>query len=132
MRLAGESLHSSTVDGLEYWWSRNSSASTGSRTTASALLLPAYDEYTVGYADRSVAADRALLPTIGHGLAPNILIGGRVAGTWKRTILANGSIAVTPSLLRKLNRKEEADLNRAIKRYADFLGSQVATVEKRG
>ena len=120
LHVAGDVLRSATIDGVEYWLMRDArGASPGALPF---LLLPAFDEYTVGYADRSAAADPSLLPLISHGLAPNIVINGRIAGTWKRTILAKGSVAVTPTLLRSLNKKEQADMARASERYASFLG----------
>ncbi|HLJ78727.1 MAG TPA: hypothetical protein VKT75_15005, partial [Acidobacteriaceae bacterium] len=45
---------------------------------------------------------------------------------WKRTLLADGRVAVSPSFLRILNRKEHAGLDRAQERYAAFLGSRLA------
>jgi Winged helix DNA-binding domain len=123
--LAGDLLHSATIDGVEYWSMRD--APTASSSLRPVLLLPPFDEYTVAYADRSAAADPSLLPSIGHGLAPNILVNGRIAGTWKRVVLAQGSVDVTPSLLHSLRKKEQSGLACAIKRYADFLGCEIAT-----
>jgi len=54
-------------------------------------------------------------------------VNGRIAGTWKRTLLAKGTIAVALSPLRTLNKKEQAGVARAIERYGEFLGRQVET-----
>jgi hypothetical protein len=121
--LAGDLLQSSTVDGIEYWQLRQAPAA--SSELLPVLLLPAFDEYTVAYADRTVACDESQLRSISHGLAPNIIINGRIAGTWKRMLRANGSVCVAPSLLRILNRKEQAGLARATERYAAFLGCKL-------
>ena len=126
---AGDILHSARIDGIEYWLMRDSPATQSGPLPL--LLLPPFDEYTVAYADRSVAADPSLLPSIGHGLAPNILIDGRIAGTWKRTLPTEGSVAINPALLRVLNRKEQTGLASAIKRYAEFLGCPLATPRNR-
>ncbi len=127
--LAGDLLCSATIDGVEYWFMGRAVAS--SPGPLPVLLLPPFDEYTVGYADRGAAGDPTLLATIGHGLAPNILVNGRITGTWKRTAAAQGSVAVTTGLLRTLNRKEQTGLARAIKNYAEFLGCPLATPAKR-
>lgn len=119
LHLAGDLLCAVTIDGLEYWMMRNPSAA--STAPLPLLLMPPFDEYTVAYADRSVAGDSTLLPSVNHGLAPNILVDGRIAGTWKRTLLSRNTVAVTPSLLRILNRKQQTGLSRAINRYAEFL-----------
>ena len=117
--LASDVLRSATIEEVDYWLMRE-----GTRASSGAmpfLLLPPFDEYTVAYADRSVAADPSLLRSIGHGLAPNIVVRGCIAGTWKRTVVGESSVTVTPSLLRTLSKKEQSGLARAIKRYAQFL-----------
>ena len=52
-----------------------------------AVLLPAYDEYILGYRDRTHAIDRRDLGRVRlvNGLALPILVDGRVRGTWRRT-----------------------------------------------
>jgi hypothetical protein len=128
LHLAGDLLRSARIDGVESWLLRDAPAApTGPLPI---LLLPAFDEYTVAYADRSVAADPSVLKSTSHGLAPNILINGRIAATWKRTLLANDTVALTPRLLRILNRQEQAGLARATERYAAFLGCKLATEDK--
>jgi hypothetical protein len=122
--LIGDLLKSAQVDGVEYWVMREAPVATSGRLPL--LLLPAFDEYTVAYADRSIAADSSLLPSISHGLAANILIKGRIAGTWKRTLLSGGTLAVSPFPLRTLNRKEQIELARAAGRYAAFLRAKLA------
>ena len=128
LQLIAARLRSHRVEGIEYWQLRDSPET--SSAPVPVLLLPAFDEYTVAYADRSIAVDDAQLRTISHGLAPNIVLNGRIAGTWRRTRLSNGTVVVSPSLLRNLNRKEEAALARAAERYAAFLGARLATEEK--
>jgi Winged helix DNA-binding domain len=130
VHLTGDLLCSTTIEGVTYWSMREPHATVSAPLPL--LLLPAFDEYTVAYADRSGAADPALLPNIGHGLAPNVVIDGRIAGTWKRTFVAKQSVAVTPFLLRLLNQKEQTSLASSIQRYADFLGRPLAAVKKRG
>jgi hypothetical protein len=123
--VAGDLLRSAIIDGVEYWLMRD--APTASSSMLPVLFLPPFDEYTVAYADRSVAADPSLLRSIGHGIAPNILVNGRIAGTWKRAVSAQRSVDITPSLLHSLSKKEQSGLACAIKRYADFLGCEIAT-----
>lgn len=129
VHLAGDLLCSATVDGVAYWLMRDAPEAPSGPLPL--LLLPAFDEYTVAYADRSVSVDRTLLPTIAHGLAPNILVNGRIAGTWKRTISAQRTVAVIPSLLRTLNRKEQSQLAHAMTLYAKFLECQLVTASSR-
>ncbi len=118
--LAGDLLKSAKVEGVEYWLLRDAPAASSGALPI--LLLPPFDEYTVAYADRTLAADESVLRSIGHGLAPNVLIDGRIAGTWKRTLLANETVSITPSLLRILNKKEQVGFTQAAERYAAFMG----------
>ncbi len=123
VHLAGDLLKSTKIDAVEYWLPRDAPAASSGPLPI--LLLPAFDEYTVAYADRTVAAEESVLRSISHGLAPNILINGRIAGTWKRTLLANETVSVSTNLLRILNRKEQIGLAQAAERYAAFIGREL-------
>lgn len=116
--LAADLLKSGTIDGVESWQMRKSPAAPAGPLPV--LLLPPFDEYTVAYADRA-----AVLTSISYGLAANLLISGRIAGTWKRTLLAGDRVAVTFNLLRILNKKEQAGLALAAERYAAFIGKKL-------
>jgi Winged helix DNA-binding domain len=59
------------------------------KPSPTAFLLPNYDEYTVGYTDRSAIFDVSHTDklVLREGiLAQSTLIDGRITGTWKRTI----------------------------------------------
>ena len=123
VQVAGDLLQPARVDGVEYWLMRSALAAPPGPLPL--LLLPPFDEYTVAYADRSVAAEASVLGSASHGLAPNILIDGRIAGTWKRTLVGD-AVAVVPHLLRILTKKEQTALDKAAERYAAFLGRKLA------
>jgi hypothetical protein len=122
-------LHSVRLGQNEYWLMRDAPGA-GARATP-VLLLPAFDEYTVAYADRSVAADKAVLASVNHGLSANIVIDGRIAGTWKRTLSGSGGVVVTSDLLRSLSSKERIGLTKAVERYAEFLGRTPSSGQQR-
>jgi len=124
LALLADRLQSLPTEGVEYWFLRDAPAPLAHPSPV--LLLPAFDEYTVAYADRTAAADESVLRSTSHGLAANILINGRIAGTWKRTLIGSDRVALTPTLLRILNRRENAGLARACERYAAFLGRTLA------
>lgn len=105
------------------WWS---GAGAPGRTIRSARchLLPVYDEYTVGYADRSAALDpvHAKHVVAGHGIfrAP-IVIEGRVVGSWTRKIKKDRvDIHVVP--LTRFDREQLRHIHDAAERYGKFLG----------
>lgn len=87
-------------------------------------LLPAFDEYLVAYKDRSAAVDVAFnRRVIGiNGLFnPGIVIDGRIAGTWKRN-LEPKAVAIELHPFRPLLKKELAAVEKAARRYGDFIG----------
>ena len=91
---------------------------------AKSLLLPCYDEYTVGYTDRKAIYDTShdsKLDARGSFLAQyTILINGRVAGTWKRTPKKN-AVVMEATLFRALSKREIHAIIEAAERYANFL-----------
>jgi hypothetical protein len=91
-------------------------------------LLPNYDEYLVPYVDRDGTLDaqqRKKLDPRGGSIFQNVvLVGGRIAGTWRRT-LTKGRVRVAPLLLAPMSATEKAGLAAAIERYARFLGRSV-------
>lgn len=93
-------------------------------------LLPGFDEYLLGYADRSAQLDPAHADRVvpgGNGMfLPMAVVRGRVVGTWKRTErLAGHLVTVTP--FGALDGSSVRALEAAAARYAAFLGAPVAT-----
>ena len=92
------------------------------------LLLPGFDEYLLGYGDRSVAlapehADR-IVPG-GNGLfRPTIVVDGQVVGTWRRTARA-ADVLVVPELFDAPDAELLARLSDAAEAYGSFLGHDV-------
>src|SRR5581483_7569504 len=91
-----------------------------------ALLLPNFDEYTVGYADRAALMhpERPFRPELfafSSVLSNVLVIGGTLAGAWRRVAARDGvRIEVRP--LAKLDAAEQRLVERAAERYSRFLG----------
>lgn len=113
-------LQSAKVEGIEYWLMRDTPDAPPAPPTV--CLLPAFDEYTVAYADRTIAADEKVLRSVNHGLSANMVVNGQIAGTWKRVLSGNGTVVVVPSLLRTLAKKEKLALAETAERYMAFVG----------
>jgi hypothetical protein len=125
LEMAKRSLAQETIDGQTYWFASSSSATKDS--SPAAYLLPAYDEYTVAYKDRSAALNPkySKLPNYGHGIFnPTIVVDGQVVGTWKRT-LKKDTLVIAPSPFTKLNRAETLAIAEAARRYGKFLDALV-------
>jgi hypothetical protein len=110
-----------SVDGAQYWW--REAGRGGSRAkpkSPSVQLLPAFDEYTVAYEDRSLLVDGARVAKMAL-LSAAVLVDGRIVGTWKRNI-GTQSVTVGTTFSRKLSRAESTSLRHAVTAYGDFLG----------
>ena len=72
------------IEGATYWMAQNRLV--GSKSSAS-YLLPAYDEYTVAYKDRSAVLNPVHAQLARNGIFnPVMITDGKVVGTWKRTL----------------------------------------------
>jgi hypothetical protein len=107
-------------DGIPHWFAPVSGAVPSTRT---ASLLPPWDEYTVAYRDRGaiLRPEHAARQTRSENvLSPVLMIGGRIVGTWTRS-LAGGTAVITLRPFEKLSEADRAKLARAAKRYGAFL-----------
>ena len=88
------------------------------------LALPGFDEYMLGYKDRSMMLDDAHKEAIvpgGNGVfQATIVRGGRVVGTWKRS-LTKKAVAVTARPLVRFRAADRRCAEAALQPYADFV-----------
>ncbi|MGN6408781.1 MAG: winged helix DNA-binding domain-containing protein [Curtobacterium sp.] len=92
-------------------------------------LLPGFDEYLLGYADRSVQLDPVHADRVvpgGNGMfLPMAVVRGRVVGTWTRTERTRDvRVSVTP--FEPLDGAAVRALGAAAERYGAFLGAPVS------
>jgi hypothetical protein len=115
-------LISETVDKTVYWMSPDIPSP---KEKVSAFALPGFDEYILGYQDRSAVLDPQHADKIcpgGNGMfAFTIIVDGQVVGTWKRTVKKN-AIAITAMPFDKLNKAEKSAFKQAAERYGAFMG----------
>ncbi len=99
-----------------------------------AHLLPAYDEYFVGYRDRSAILDRrhdSRVVSSNGVFRPIILVDGRVAGIWKRASRpARGTPTLTLAPFEPLTAAAREAVAAAAARYSAFLGLPMVIVEE--
>jgi hypothetical protein len=120
--MAGPRLVRETIGDQDYWLS--SSTAFEREKSPAVHVLPAYDEYTVAYSDRSAVLDpaHAKRAATGNGIFyPILVIDGQVVGTWKRT-LKRGEVVVTPNPFTSLNKSQMRALLPVARRYGAFLG----------
>lgn len=123
LQAVASQLQKANLDGRDYWFAADAEA----ETPAAMHLLPAFDEYLIAYKDRSAALDPAFArQVIGvNGLySPVLVINGRVAATWKRTITQD-SVALELRPLRTLKKTEMRAIGGCVRHYGQFLGRPV-------
>lgn len=121
--LIKSNLEQATLDGKTYYWF---SAQTEIITPKipSAFLLSIYDEYTIAYRDRSdisEARDIEGMISMGNALTTVIILNGKVAGTWNKSLKKN-TIEIRINSFRKLNEDEKEAIESEVARYGKFVG----------
>ena len=90
--------------------------------------LPGFDEYVLGYQDRTAALTPERFEKIvpgGNGIFyPTLVIDGEILGTWKRTETTK-TIVVTVDPFTSLSARARAEFTRAMTRYEAFIGKPV-------
>jgi Winged helix DNA-binding domain len=122
LAVARERLTELVMDGTSYWMSPG----LPDRAARDVKLLPGFDEFLLGYQDRSasLAAEhrQAIVPGNNGVFQPTIVLDGRVVGTWRRKKTRAG-LTVTPIPFESLTPRQLARLGDAAKAYGSFLGT---------
>ena len=129
VELAANALDHQEVDGKKYWFD---AALPSTRVGAPAHLLPNFDEYTVGYTDRSammhpVHPFRPELFAFSSILANVVTIEGQVVGAWRRAETKD-RLRVEVRPLARLTAPERAAVDQAGARLSKFLERPVEVV----
>jgi Winged helix DNA-binding domain len=123
-------LISERIDGKEYWMTSDAPGHTA-HDKSGVDLLPAFDEYLMGYKDRAavltVEDAQRIVPGRNGIFLPTIVVGGRVVGTWKRK-LKKSSIDIELRPFAHLGYSDERAIE-AAKLYSDFVGLPLSSTE---
>jgi hypothetical protein len=126
--LARAELESVNLDGESYWITGDPPP----RTRPSARLLPNYDEFFIGYRDRSAIGRRlksVKAVTGGNALIAHVIaIDGQLVGGWRKSPAKDG-VRLNVQLLTRLSAAEEKRTFDEVRRFAAFSGK---TVDLRG
>jgi Winged helix DNA-binding domain len=123
-------LISETIVGKDYWMTSHNPGHT-TYDKSGVDLLPAFDEYLIGYKDRAAVLAgedaQSVVPGKNGVFLPTIVVGGRVVGTWKRKLKKN-SIDITLSPFTHLGDLDKRAIE-ATKLYSDFVGLPLSATE---
>ena len=130
---AATELEEAEYGGVVHWQLKSG---TGSRPAAAdivsrtrpVVLLPGFDEYLLGYTDRSaaLAPEHAQLTVPGgNGIfKPTLVLNGRIAGLWSRKSSAKKTV-ITVHPFAPLPVRALSGIRRAASEYGRFLGMPV-------
>jgi hypothetical protein len=119
---------SRTIASRTYWFARFGRLSRMDKKKA--WLLPAFDEFLIGYRDRSAAlsAENLGKAVSNNGLfRPVVMIDGQIKGTWKSAADRNDVIVET-SLFKRSGRVMSDTITIASAHYGDFLQRKVGMI----
>jgi hypothetical protein len=122
LAMVSSQLTNQTIDGQTCWLSP--SALSIKIPSPTVYLLPNYDEYVVGYTDRSAIFDTSHTHKLGGrgDILSNrtIVIDGQIAGTWRATGQKDSDV-LDATFFTQLNAAEQSAFAAAVERYKTFL-----------
>jgi hypothetical protein len=121
---AGPALAAAELDGKTYW---HGAGLDPVAVPDGVHLLPAFDEYTVAYSDRSVLAGGRPVP---HGdlLNPVMVLDGVAVGLWKRSF-GRGTVTIQLAPFETISTRDRERFRQQAERYAEFLGLPAAVTQ---
>jgi len=127
--MLGNQLQKTVCQGQSFWMSREISLTKISGS--SIFLLPSFDEYLVGYRDRSLLVDSdSLLPLIitRNGIFnPTMLVQGKVVGLWKQMI-GNDRLMIEPRIFTDFKKSWRLPLSKCMKQLGKFHRIEISPI----
>jgi hypothetical protein len=117
--MLGALLAQEVISGRTYWTSASIPPVAEQHQTA--LLLPTYDEFLVGYAGFDVTRRAGRPVREGGTFDSTLVVGGRVVGSWKRTF-QKGAVALDVTPFAPITAGENEAVQAAARQYGEFAG----------
>jgi hypothetical protein len=118
---ATSQLIQETIGGTTYWLPND--PSTAKTKPSDVHLLPGFDEYLLGYTDRSVLLQKVHKASVIHSnglFKPTVVVAGQIVGVWGRRMV-KGKLVVTPALFGAVAASAQLKIERAVQRYVNFV-----------
>lgn len=114
------SMTKEILNQLEYWYFDNRKKSP---VTNKVFLLPAFDEYILGYKNRELFLDTEYnrkVITVNGLFYPTVIVNGKVVGIWKR-IFSKGNVILDIQLFDSLSKIKHSAIKEELKNLESFL-----------
>jgi hypothetical protein len=125
LAMVAAQLEREEIGGQSYYFAKQSGKP--SSDPGEVYLLPPFDEYLIGYRDRSAALDpiyNQLVVPGGNGIFnPIVVINGQVVGTWKR-VFKRDTVVITFSPFASWGDEHDPALAAAAEEYGRFVGKR--------
>ncbi|MEP7134595.1 MAG: winged helix DNA-binding domain-containing protein [Chloroflexota bacterium] len=128
LELVKPDLISETINSQTYWFDKSFSVPKFSKE--SVYLLPAFDEFTISYKDRSAALpfeDQKKTISDNGIFRPIVVINGQVTGVWKRTIKKD-KVIVEVKLFKQPSKAIKSLIENAAAQIGKFLEKETEIV----
>jgi hypothetical protein len=120
---AASHLRHESIDGKSYWAPDTEGASRIKPPLTH--LLPNYDEYIVGFKDRTAYGVRlhsaGMKPRTSALSGNALVINGQIVGGWRRTLVGRSAV-IDPTSLIRLSEAERRAVGVAARKFGRFLG----------
>lgn len=122
LEISNQSFHKETIGQQEYFF--NPKISLQDKPFDKIHLLPIYDEFIMGYKDRS--AIMTLKNNAPFRYDSMIVSGGQVIGTWKRTLFKN-AIKLAYDFFKPLDNDQINTFDEVVSRFSTYMKLEVIT-----
>lgn len=125
LEMTKSKLIKESIKEQNYWMSNG----TMSKALSAVHLLPGFDEYLLGYADRSLSLDMhnfgKLVYTNNGIFNPTIVSSGKVVGVWKRLVKKN-SVKIDVKPFTSFSKMQSKAIEKVANKYGIFLNTEIA------
>lgn len=128
LEMAAGSLASLERAGVRYWHAPDAEPAPATATA----LLPPFDEYILGYRDRTTSLEAdglaRVFPRANGMFLAAALIDGEISATWAKSVRSHDAVSIELRPWRALPAGSASRLEDAVARYAEFLGAERPSV----
>jgi hypothetical protein len=125
VELAAKGLRQEKIEGKVYYMAPETGAS--SAESKRLFLLPGFDEFMLGYRDRSPSLEAKhaakIVPGSNGVFVGTVVENGRVLGTWKREFVRN-EVVVECKPFAKFSAGQKDGIKKAVAKFGTFLGKK--------